>query len=106
MDAVAAQPGQLVVLAGRLESAGCTQAREVLHTALARGRNDLIVDIRGVERMDLAGLGVLLGVHRRAATLGRRLVLRNVPPRMGRILTRTHLDRIFTIEPSIPATAA
>lgn len=106
MDAITAQPGALVVLRGRLEAAGCTVAREVLHTALESGRHDLIVDISGLERIDLAGLGVLLGVHRRADRLGRRMVLRAVPPRMGRILARTRFERIFAIESAIPATAA
>lgn len=106
MDVVAMQPGRLLVLRGRLESAWCGQIRESLHRALEAGTGDLIVDVSGIERIDLAGLGVLLGVHRRAGTLERRLILRAVTPRLARILARTRLERIFSIESPIPATAA
>src|SRR5690348_4540713 len=106
MEAMAIRAGQLVTLRGRLEAAGCGMARDALHAALEAGHGDLIVDIRDLERIDLAGLGVLLAVHRRASGLGRRMVLRSVPPRMARVLARTRFERIFTIESAIPATAA
>lgn len=105
MDAVM-RSGQLVVLGGRLEAAGCGVAREALHAALRAGAGDLVVDLRDLERIDLAGLGVLLGAHELGRRLGRRLVLRAVPAGMGRILAVKRLERIFFIESANPATAA
>jgi anti-anti-sigma factor len=98
MDAVTELDGQLVRLRGRLDVSGTAQARDVLADALERGRGALVVDLSAVEWMDASGLGVLVGIHRRAARADRTLVLRAVPPRLARILLVTRLDRVFTIE--------
>ena len=43
-----------------------------------------------------------MGAHRRAGRCGRRLVLRDVPPQMQRLLIATRLHRILAIEDGIP----
>lgn len=90
--------GQVVTLRGRLDATGAAHAREALDTALARGAGPLYVDVSDVELIDVIGLGVLVGAHRRAERSGRRLVLRGVPPRMVRVLRLTRLDRILATE--------
>lgn len=98
MDAVTEIDGQLVRLRGRLDVSGTEQARDALHTALVRGHGQLVVDLSAVELMDASGLGVLVGVHRRAGRLDRSLVLWGVPPRLARILLVTRLDRVLRID--------
>jgi anti-anti-sigma regulatory factor len=41
---------------------------------------------------------VLVGAHRRAISVRRRLVLRGVPPRIMRILAVTRLNRVLNVE--------
>lgn len=98
MRATTVRPGQLVELAGRLDGTGAATARAALHGALADGEDELVIDLRDLELIDATGLGVLVGSHRRAGLIGRRLVLRDPPARVARILMLTRLDRILVLE--------
>lgn len=51
-----------------------------------------------MDLVDATGLGVLVGADRRAKLAGRRVVLRDVRPRLLRILRATRLHRVLTIE--------
>jgi anti-anti-sigma factor len=63
----------------------------------APGHDDLVVDLLQVGAVDPVGLGLLVGMHRQAQRVGRRLVLAQVPPRVMRMLTITRLSRVITI---------
>ncbi len=63
----------------------------------APGRDDLVIDLLQVGPVDPVGLGLLVGMHRQAQRVGRRLVLAQVPPRVMRMLTITRLSRVLTI---------
>src|SRR4051812_8315762 len=52
MDAQANDAGDLVVIAGALESSSAADARGVLHAAVDRGDGDLVVDLRDVDHID------------------------------------------------------
>ena len=95
------KPGSVVSLAGRLSSPSVADVRDVLTDALEHGEGDLVVDLSGVELLDASGLGVLVGTHRRALREERRLVLRDVPERIDRLLAVTRLHRVLTIEHSV-----
>ena len=95
-------PSCQVVLTGRLDVSSVAEVRATLHQAIESGAGDLVIDVSGVELIDATGLGVLVGAHRRAALCGRRLVLHDVPPRVGRILRATRLDRVLCFDP-VPA---
>jgi anti-anti-sigma factor len=103
MRVVCEETGQLLLLEGKLDVTTVADVRPVLHEAVDSGSDDLIVDLSAVEVVDATGLGVLVGVHRRASREGRRLVLRSVPPRVQRLLAVTRLSRILAIEPTTPA---
>ena len=98
MRAYVEMPGRVVSLTGRLDVLSVAEARAVLHAAVDGGSGDLIVDLSALELLDATGLGVLVGTHRRAARAGRRLVLRDVPPRINRLLVRTRLYRVLNVE--------
>jgi anti-anti-sigma factor len=85
-------------LLGRLDVHSVADVRAALHAAIDAGTGDLILDLRGVEVADATGLGVLIGAHRRADRMDRRLVLREVPPRLTRLLAATRLHRILRVE--------
>ena len=89
-----------LLIEGRLDVHSAADARTVLHTAVDDGDGDLVLDLAELDSLDAAGLGVIMGAHRRAGLAGRRLVLRDVPPRMHRLLVATRLSRVLTIENS------
>lgn len=105
MEAVTERPGQLVALRGSLDASTVADVREALHAALDAGTGDLVVDLADVVLLDATGLGVLVGTHRRAGRCGRRLVLRNVPVRIERLLIATRLHRVLRVEHSPIAVA-
>jgi anti-anti-sigma factor len=92
------EPGCLLTLNGRLSALTVAEVRTALITAIACGAGDVVVDISEVELVDASGLGVLVGAHRLAVRGERRLVLRNVPDRIERLLAITHLNRVLTLE--------
>jgi anti-anti-sigma factor len=91
-------PGTVVSLSGRLAASTVADVRSVLVATLEAGHGDLVVDLEGVELVDASGLGVLVGAHRLATRMDRRLVLRSVPPRIERLLAATHLNRVLAFD--------
>jgi len=86
-------------LAGRLDVTTVGGVRNALHAAIEGGAGDLTVSLADVELVDATGLGMLVGAHRRARAAGRRLVLRELPPRISRVLTTTRLYHILHVVP-------
>ena len=81
-----------------------TLRAELTDLLAAAGTDDLVVDLTQMGALDTVGLGLLVGIHRQAQRVGRRLVLTGVPPRMSRVLAITRLNRVLTIDgsPAIP----
>lgn len=90
--------GTKVSVRGRLDVTTVADVRELLHSAVDHGVGDLRIDLTDLELVDATGLGLLLGAHRRAGRLGRRLVLHAVPTRVHRLLLVTRLDRVLTLD--------
>lgn len=95
-------PGCLLAIRGRLCAATVADVRAALIAAIAAGRGDLVVDIEEVEIADASGLGVLVSAHRLALRSDRRVVLRNVPSRVERLLAVTHLNRVLAVDLASP----
>lgn len=92
------------VLCGRLDVHSVADVRLLLHAVMDRGSGELVLDVRDMEIGDATGLGLLVGLHRRADRAGRRLVLRAVPPRLERLLRLSRLHRILHVEGRVGAT--
>ncbi|MGN6474953.1 MAG: STAS domain-containing protein [Mycobacteriales bacterium] len=92
-------PGALISVEGRLSAATVADLRAVIGVAADSGRGDLVLDLTRAEVVDASGLGVLLGAHRLAERRERRLVLRNVPQQIDRLLVATRLNRVLAVEP-------
>jgi anti-anti-sigma factor len=90
--------GQRVILAGRVDVTCVADLRTVLHQAIDDGTGELHVDVSDLILVDAAGLGVLLGAHRRAERAGRELILSNVPEDLGRLLFKTRLYRVLHVD--------
>jgi anti-anti-sigma factor len=95
------EPGQVVHLTGRLDVHAAADARLALADAVETGSGDLVIDLASLEGVDVTGLGVLVGAHRRAGRAGRTLVLRDVSPPVGRLLFLTRLDRVLRLATSV-----
>ncbi len=89
------ETGTIVSLHGRLDVSASTDARLALAQAVDDGAGELVVDLSELSAVDVTGLGVLVGAHRRAQRAGRTLVLRDVPDPVGRLLFVTRLDRVL-----------
>ena len=87
--------GRLLALTGRLDVTAAADARQALAVALDEGEGELVLDLAALEAVDVTGLGVLVGAHRRAGRSGRTLVLRDVPASVGRLLQVTRLNRVL-----------
>ncbi|MEU7427776.1 MULTISPECIES: STAS domain-containing protein [unclassified Streptomyces] len=90
-----------LVVGGRLDVRSAADARTALHAAVDHGVGDLVLDLSALDSWDATGLGVIMGAHRRAGRCGRRLVLRDVPAQMQRLLVATRLHRILAVEGGI-----
>ena len=101
MEISVLRPGVLVALSGRLGATTVADVRNALAHVIEQGTGDIVVDLQGVELVDATGLGVLVGAHRRADRAGRRLVLRNVPERIDRLLVATRLHRVLCIDRTV-----
>lgn len=89
---------ETVSVEGRLDVRTAADARRHLHVAVDQGDGDLVLDLARLAAWDATGLGVIMGVHRRAGRCGRRLVLRDVPTPLQRVLIATRLHRILSFE--------
>jgi anti-sigma B factor antagonist len=101
MEITVLRPGALLALSGRLGATTVADVRNSLAHAIEQGTGDLVVDLHGVELVDATGLGVLVGAHRRADRASRRLVVRNVPERIDRLLVATRLHRVLCIDRTV-----
>lgn len=97
---------EIIVVTGRVDVSTVAGLREALHAAVERSGGRVVIDVSGVEAIDATGLGMLVGTQSRAQSRGKELVLRDVPDRMGRLLTVTHLGRVLPSEATAPAGAA
>lgn len=102
MRTTAALDSQTLRLPVRVDATTVADLRRELHSALALGTGDLVLDLEQVAVLDAAGLGMLVAAHRRAAHEGRRLVLRSVPGSVGRVLAMTRLHRVLNVEHAEP----
>ncbi len=90
-----AAAGVLVVLSGRLDVHVATDVRVALAEQVDLGTGELVLDLAGLDAVDVTGLGLLVGAHRRAGRAGRVLVLRDATPLVCRLLLLARLDRVL-----------
>jgi anti-sigma B factor antagonist len=93
----------IVSVRGEVDLRLHARLREILVREVDAGQN-LIVDLTDVDFLDSTGLGLLVGVLKRARERGERLgvdatelILVVTAPEVWRTLEVTRLDRVFTI---------
>jgi anti-sigma B factor antagonist len=98
------QDGQVVVLdlAGRLVGRGAASLVEEALRALGRaGTHTLVVNLRGVNSIDSAGLAGLVEGHREVRAGGGELRLAGVTRKIGDLVMITRLATLFNLFESV-----
>jgi len=93
-----AQRHVTVQVVGRFDGSTVPLVRAALHEALAAGDEDVLLDITGVDWVDIPALALLADTQRRLRARGRALRLRGCEPRVRRALAVTRLNRIIAVE--------
>lgn len=91
-----ARPERRLSWHGAVDIDHAPAARRELLQALARGES-VLIDLGAVERLDTAGLAVLVEGLQQAQAANLRLQLTQVGEGVARMLTLTRLDSLFEI---------
>ena len=87
----------IVSVAGELDLYAAPIVRAALVEVVMDGSRQVTLNLRDLEFIDAAGVGVLLGALRRLHHEDGELVLRAVQPLVRRVLELTHVIDDFTI---------
>jgi len=84
-------------VAGELDIASAPRLREELIVCISAGHADIVLDLTDVVFLDSTGLGVIVGVLKRARTLGGDLRLVCPGASIRRVFEITALDRTMPL---------
>ncbi len=87
--------GGEIVLAGRFDAAQAAKAQERFGTIAA----SCVIDMRHLDYISSAGLGILLATYKRLNDRGQTMTLKNLNSHIGRVFQVSGLDKVFTVEP-------
>lgn len=85
-------------LSGELDLASAPQLATTLDTQIAAGKQDIVLDLSGLQFCDSSGLSAFVDAHRTLQAQSRRLILQNPSSRVQKLLTATKLDQELDIE--------
>lgn len=88
----------IVKLGSHLDVRNVSMARTTLYSVIQDATDDVILDMSSLEIIDATGLGMLTAMHLRCERRGLRLVLRNCPRDLRRLLAVTRLNRILHVD--------
>ena len=96
MPFVVQRDERVVAVRGELDIGTAPELRAALMEAIDQYPGErLIADLEGLEFIDSAGLGILIGGRKRAQAEGGDLVLVDTGRNVARILELTGLTRVF-----------
>lgn len=91
----------LVALSGEMDHHASDIARRKIDDAyLAQGALHIIFDCHELDFMDSSGLGLIMGRYKTAASLGGRVALTGVSPKLDRIFSMSGLYKIIQKAPA------
>ena len=98
---VALNDRTVVRLEGELDAYTAPRLVACFDDLLARGANDIVVDLGRVSFIDSTGLGVLVNAYNAGLERDGTVELVASDPRVVRVLAMTSLDQLFTVHQSL-----
>lgn len=89
--------GSTMVLSGSFDGRSTSEVRDVLHD-LRETYGDVVVDVSGVESVDLTALRLLAATVRVSERQGHTLTLRGCTPSMRRVIALARMRRLLPAE--------
>lgn len=95
--------GEWVVLApiGEVDLSTAPRIRQEGVRAVAAGARHLVIDLGGVDFMDSLGVGVLVALRKRVASVGGSLRLARPEPQVRRVLSLAGADQVMDVVGSL-----
>lgn len=90
--------GATVVLTGRFDVRSTSEVRQTIYEHINSSGGDVILDLSGLESIDVTALKVLAAATQVMEREGRHLVLRGCSPGLRRVIAVTRLRRLVQIE--------
>ncbi len=90
--------GPTLVLSGDFDVRSTWEVRQAIYEHLEGHDEDVVVDLSGVDAVDLTALKVLAVATRQASRAGHHLTLRGCGPAVRRMLHLSHLIRVVEVE--------
>ena len=91
----------VVRMTGEVDLYTAPDLKVTIYEVLDSGANDIILDMTGLEFMDSAGLGVLVGTLKRVRSAGGSLYLVCDRDNLLKVFSLTGLDKVFSICPTL-----
>ena len=90
----------LIAVSGEIHVSTAPEFSRLLDAAIGEGKDQIVLDLSGVEFIDSTGLSVLLNGLRRVTRAGGRMALVCANPTVLRLFVITRLDSTFRIVPT------
>ncbi|MBN1286594.1 MAG: STAS domain-containing protein [Anaerolineae bacterium] len=87
----------LIELSGRIDSTNATELGDALNESIDAGRNQIVLDLSGIEYMSSAGLREMVAALKRVRKGTGDLRIANPSDRVKEVLELAGLDTIFQI---------
>ena len=91
----------ILTVSGEIDIATAPSLRERLHSLLAEGKRQIVVDLDDVGFLDSTALGVLVGVLKRARSEDGEVRIVCTQPRVRKVFEITRLDSAFDLFDSV-----
>jgi anti-sigma B factor antagonist len=91
----------VLAVSGEVDVATVPRLREQLHSLVAQGKHQIVVDLEGVDFLDSTGLGVLVGGLKRVRAHDGELRLVCTQQRIRKVFEVTGLTKVFAIHDTV-----